>query len=110
AFYCLVLATYYLAVLTAPAGRAQIVTAMIRQGMPASMQTEVLVTAGMISIGIPLVAAALHGAAFHGLRRQRRWGWIAAVVVAAVWSLLLVGIPVLVRLLNRDVRHSFGVD
>jgi len=31
-------------------------------------------------------------------------------VVAAVWSLVIVGIPVLLRLVNRDVRHTFNVD
>ena len=63
-----------------------------------------------VFVGGLLVAAALHGSAFYGLRRFRRWGWIAAVVVASLWSLLIVGIPVLLRLLNRNVRQAFGVD
>ena len=32
------------------------------------------------------------------------------VVVAALWSVVLVGIPVLIRLFGRNVRRSFGVD
>jgi len=30
--------------------------------------------------------------------------------VAALWSLLIVGIPVLLRLVDRNVRQAFGVD
>jgi hypothetical protein len=31
-------------------------------------------------------------------------------VVASFWSLIIVGIPVLLRLVNRNVRQAFGVD
>lgn len=64
----------------------------------------------VVFIGGLLVGTALHGLAFYGLRRFRRWGWISAVVVASLWSLLIVGIPVLIRLVNRNVRQAFGVD
>jgi hypothetical protein len=74
------------------------------------MQRGVLAIYWVILIGGSLVAAALHGTAFYGLRRFRRWGWIAALVVASLWSLLIVGIPVLVRLVNRNVRQAYGVD
>jgi hypothetical protein len=75
-----------------------------------AVQGDVLTAYWIVLIGGSLVAAGLHGAAFYGLRRFRRWGWIAAVVVAALWSLLIVGIPVLIRLVSRNVRQAFGVD
>jgi hypothetical protein len=106
----LVEATQGLAYLLSPGGRAQLTVELARQNIPAAMQGDVLTAYWVILIGGSLVAAALHGGAFYGLRRFRRWGWIAAVIVAALWSLLIVGIPVLVRLVNRDVRAAFGVD
>jgi hypothetical protein len=106
----LVEATQALAYLLSPGGRAQLAIELTRQGVPAAMQNDVLTVYWVVLIGGSLVAAALHGTAFYGLRRLRRWGWIAAVVVAALWSLLIVGIPVLVRLVSRPVRQAFGVD
>ncbi len=102
--------TQGLAYLVSPGGRAQLAAELTREGVAASMQQGVLAAYWVILIGGSLVAAVLHAAAFYGLRRFRRWGWIAAVVVAALWSLLIVGIPVLVRLVNRNVRQAFGVD
>ena len=106
----LVEATQVLAYLLSPGGRSQLTAELSRQGVAASVQGEVLAGYAVFLVGGSLVAAALHGAAFYGLRRFRRWGWIAAVVVAALWSLLIVGIPVLVRLVSRGVRQAFGVD
>lgn len=106
----LIEATQGFAYLLSPGGRAQLTAELARQGVAPSMQAEVLAAYWVFLIGGSLVAAALHGAAFYGLRRLRRWGWIAAVVVAALWSLLIVGIPVLVRLVSRSVRQAFGVD
>lgn len=103
-------ATQGLAYLLSPGGRAQLIAELAREGVVASMQGGFLTAYWIVFIGGSLVAAALHGAAFYGLRRYRRWGWISAVVVAALWSLLIVGIPVLVRLVNRNVRQAFGVD
>ncbi len=106
----LVYATQGLAFLLSPGGRSQLATDLTRQGVAASMQSQVLAAYWVLLIGGSVIAALLHGAAFYGLRRFRRWGWIAAVVVAALWSLLVVGIPVLVRLVSRNVRQAFGVD
>jgi hypothetical protein len=106
----LVEATQVLAYLLSPGGRSQLAAELSRQGVAASVQGEVLAGYAVFLVGGSLVAAALHGTAFYGLRRFRRWGWIAAVVVAALWSLLIVGIPVLVRLVSRGVRQAFGVD
>lgn len=106
----LIEATQGLAYFLSAGGRAQLVAELSRQGVAPSMQKGVLAAYWVILIGGSLVAAALHGAAFYGLRRFRRWGWISALVVASLWSLLIVGIPVLLRLVNRNVRQAFGVD
>lgn len=55
-------------------------------------------------------AAGLHAAAYFGLRRFKPWGWIAALIVSAAWSLILVGIPVLVLLLRRPTREAYGIS
>jgi hypothetical protein len=105
----LIEATQILAYLLSPGGRAQLLDDLTKQGVAPSMQGDVLIVYWVILAG-SVIAAGLHGTAFYGLRRFRRWGWIAAVVVAALWSLVIVGIPVLVRLVNRNVRQAFGVD
>jgi hypothetical protein len=106
----LVLATKWLAYFLSPGGQSQLTEELSRQGVAASAQGEFLAVSAVFLVGGSLVAAALHGSAFYGLRRFRRWGWIAAVVAAALWSLLIVGIPVLVLLISRGVRQAFGVD
>jgi biotin transporter BioY len=62
----------------------------------------------MLLVG--LVIAALHAIAFYGLRDRKRWGWVAAVLVAGAWSLVLVGIPVLAILLRPSTRRAYGVS
>ena len=110
AVFFLVWGTQALALVLAPAGQSQLLAEMARQGIPADMRRTVLLIYGIALIGAALAAAGLHAAAFYGLRRRRWWGWLAAVVVAGVWSLLIVGIPVLVRLVSRPVRTAFGVE
>jgi len=56
-----------------------------------------------------IAAAFLHGIAYFGLRARKPWGWIAAVIMAAAWSLILIGIPVLVVLIRSSPRHAYGV-
>jgi hypothetical protein len=104
AIFCLVWATRTLAYLLAPAGRSQLT------GMSGDLRPSAVVISGFIFIGMALVAVGLHAAAFYGLRRKARWGWLAAVVVAGFWSLLIVGLPVLLRLISRNVRQSFGME
>jgi len=110
AVFFLVWATQALAVFVSPIGRGQLVTDIAQQGYSTAMQPLVLVAQGVFVMGAALVAAALHAVAFYGLRRTRRWGWLAAVVIAGFWSLLIVGIPVLRRLLSPPIRHAYGVD
>lgn len=110
AILLLIEATQGLASFLSPTGRAQLLADMSRAGVTGSMQGGFLAVYLIVVIGGFLVAAALHAAAFYGLRRFRRWGWISAVVVAGLWSLVIVGIPVLLRLVDRNVRQAFGVE
>jgi len=43
------------------------------------------------------------------LKRLRVWGWITAVIVSSGWSLVIVGIPILVLLLRRSTREAYGL-
>ncbi|HLH68884.1 MAG TPA: hypothetical protein VKY90_07610 [Candidatus Dormibacteraeota bacterium] len=110
AIFFLLLLAQDLPYVLSSAGRSLLIAQMARSGLPPSMQTSALVTYIVIVMGGELIAAVIHAAAFYGLRGHRRWGWLAAVVVACFWSLLIVGIPVLVRLVNREVRQAFGMD
>lgn len=110
AVYLLVMATQSLAYYLNPSWRQQQLAFLAGQGYGPSTRPGVLALSGILLVGVFLVAAAIHGLAFYGLRRIRRWGWLSAVVVAGFWSLLLVGIPVLVRLTNSSVRHAYGVE
>ena len=40
---------------------------------------------------------------------DRLRGWVVAVLLAALWSLLLVGIPTLYLLMRPATRRAFGV-
>jgi zinc-ribbon domain len=99
----------FAAIVAAPAGRDQLRQALIGAGIKQDIST-VMVYEAVVVFLFEAVAAGLHAAAYFGLRRLRPWGWIAAVIVAAAWSLILVGIPVLVALLRRDTRQSFGIS
>jgi hypothetical protein len=110
AVFFLVWATQALAVFVSPIGRGQLMNDIAKQGYSTALQPWVLVGQGFFVLGAALVAAVLHATAFYGLRRVRRWGWLAAVVIAGFWSLLVVGIPVLRRLLSPPIRHAYGVD
>jgi hypothetical protein len=110
AVFFLIWATQALAVFLSPTGRAQLLDDLSKQGYPAAEQPWVLAAQGFFVLGAAVIAAGLHATAFYGLRRVRRWGWLAAVVIAGFWSLLVVGIPVLRRLLSPPIRHAYGVD
>lgn len=109
AVLALIWATQALAMFLAPAGRAQLLQQITNQNVPESSRPGLLVFWGAFSVGLPLAAAALHAISFYGLRRTARWGWLAAVIVAGLWSVILVGIPILRRLLSPEVRRAFGV-
>jgi hypothetical protein len=108
AVFWLIQLTQFAAVLAAPAGRDLVRQALIDAGVTQNVESILLIEAVLIAF-VEVVAAALHATAFYGLRRYRDWGWVFAVVVAAGWCLILVGIPVLVFLLRRPTRHAYGI-
>jgi hypothetical protein len=108
AVFWLIELTQFAAILSAPAGRAQLVQSLANAGL-ARNATGMLVVESVIVVFLETCAIALHAAAYYGLRKFRAWGWVAATIVAAGWSLLLVGIPVLVVLLQRRTRALYGI-
>ena len=109
AVFWLVLLTQFSAFLIAPAGREQLRQAVLNQGITTNIDTWLFVDAGII-VGLELAAAILHGAAYYGLRAFRAWGWVIAVIVSVAWSMVLVGIPILLFLLRRPVRQAYGIS
>jgi len=109
AVFWLVELAQFAAIVAAPAGRDQLRQALTGAGIRQDI-TTVMVYESVAVFLFEALAAGLHAAAYFGLRRLRPWGWIAAVIVAAAWSLILVGIPVLVVLLRRETRQSFGIS
>ena len=89
-----------LAVVLNPVGQTQ-----LRRLAPGSSLDPVVV-AGLVVSVVGLIAG-LHAVAFHGLRARQRRGWVSAVLLAVVWSPVVVGIPVLWRLLQPRVRAIF---
>jgi len=109
AVFWLVELAQFAAIVAAPAGRDQLRQALIDAGIKQDISTVIVYESVAVFL-FEAAAAALHAAAYFGLRKLRPWGWIAAVIVAAAWSLILVGIPVLVVLLRRETRQSFGIS
>jgi len=108
AVFWLIELTQFAAVVAAPAGREQLRQALLTAGI--TNVNTMLTVEVVILASLEVAAVALHGAAYYGLRAYRAWGWVVAVIVAAAWSLLLVGIPVLVFLLRRPTRQAYGIS
>lgn len=96
-------------VLAASPTRAQLLDQLGKAGYHGQTAVTIALIEGIGMLVVGLVIAALHGAAFYGLRDRKRWGWVAAVLVAGAWSLVLVGIPVLAILLRPSTRRAYGV-
>jgi hypothetical protein len=96
-------------VLAAANGRDQLQEALVRAGITHDVSTWLVVESAIVAV-FEVTAAVLHASAYFGLKKLRLWGWICAVIVAAAWSLVLVGIPVLVVLLQRPTRRAFGMS
>jgi hypothetical protein len=109
AVFWLIELTQFAAVVAAPAGRDQLIQALVGAGVKRDLMT-VLVVECVIIIAFEIGAVALHACAFYGLRRFRPWGWVAAVITSVAWSLVLIGIPVLVFLLQRPTREAYGIS
>jgi hypothetical protein len=105
----LILLTQFAAYLVSAVGRDQLRQTLVDQGFKGNLDTLFLVDASLI-VFVELAAAILHGVAYYGLRGFRAWGWVVAVIIAAGWSLVLVGIPVLVFLLRRPTRQAYGIS
>jgi hypothetical protein len=109
AVFWLVELAQFAAIVAAPAGRDQLQQALLNAGIKQDI-SSVLVVESVLVFVFEGAAAALHAAAYFGLRKLRPWGWIAAVIVSAAWSLVIVGIPVLVILMRRATRQTFGIS
>ena len=108
AVFWLIELTQFAAILAAPQGRAQLQQSLASSGLTHDT-AGMLVVEAVVVVFLEACAIALHAAAYYGLRRFRAWGWIAATIVSAGWSLIVVGIPVLVFLLRRQTRAAYGI-
>jgi len=108
AIFWLVQMTQFAAWLAAPVGRGQFQQALVSGGVTTDFVTILVVYASLV-LTIEALFVAAHATAFYGMRRWRPWGWIAAVVVAGGWSLVLLGIPMLVFLLQKPTRQAYGI-
>jgi hypothetical protein len=109
AVFWLVQVVQFSAIALAPAGRDQLRQALVQAGVTADLSTYLVVQVALVFL-VEGVAVALHAGAYFGLRARKPWGWITAVIVAAAWSLVLIGIPILVVLLRRTTRTAYGIS
>jgi hypothetical protein len=108
AIFWLVQLAQFAAIIAAPAGRDQLHQALVQSGVKGDLSTLLVIEAAVVFFFVG-AAACLHAVAYFGLRSRRPWGWVAAVIVAAAWSVIVVGIPVLVMLLRSSTRHACGI-
>jgi hypothetical protein len=108
AVFWLVQLAQFAAIIAAPAGRDQLDQALIQSGVKGDVSTLIVVEAAIVLFFV-ISAAFLHATAYFGLKARKPWGWIAAVIVAGAWSLILVGIPVLVVLVRASTRRAYGI-
>jgi hypothetical protein len=109
AVFWLIQLAQFAGVVAAPAGRDQLRTALAQAGLTGDTTTFLIFQVSVVIL-FETSAAALHAAAYFGLRTRKPWGWIMAVIVSAAWSLVLVGIPLLVFLLRRTTRAAYGIS
>lgn len=110
AFLNAALLAWVLAEGVTPGGRANWNAMLAQAGIPVSQFTASRIELTVVFGILLLLLSAGHAVAYQGLRARRRWGWILGVVLAALWSLVLTGIPVLTRLVQRQVRAAYGVS
>jgi hypothetical protein len=109
AIFWLVELAQWAAVVAAPAGRDRLRQGVEQAGVTGGeVSTWIAIEIGVV-LFFTIAPASLHAAAYFGLRRRRPWGWIVAVIVAAAWSLVLVGIPVLVVLVRSSTRRAYEI-
>jgi hypothetical protein len=108
AIFWLVQLVQFAAIVAAPAGRDELQQALVDAGVKGDL-TELLVVEAAIVFFLVGAAASLHSMAYFGLRARRPWGWVAALIVAGAWSLILVGIPILYVLIKSSTRRAYGI-
>lgn len=108
AVFWLIQLAQFAAVVAAPAGRDELRQALISAGIKSDLATVLAVEIAVV-FAFEVAAAALHAVAYYGLRRRRAWGWVAAVITSAAWSIVIVGIPILVFLFRRPTREACGI-
>jgi drug/metabolite transporter (DMT)-like permease len=108
AVFWLVQLAQFAAVVAAPAGRDQLHQALVQAGVKGDLSSLVVAEASLVFFYVG-AAICLHAVAYFGLRARRPSGWIAALIVAAGWSLILIGIPVLYLLAKSSTRHAYGI-
>jgi hypothetical protein len=92
-----------------PGGLAALRAEMVSQGIPEPQSMTAFLASSLFGFGIALTAMALHLVTFVALQRRTAFGWVMAVLVSALWSLGLIGIPFLWLLLKSDTRRAFGL-
>jgi hypothetical protein len=108
AIFWLVNLTQTAALAASPVGRGQLEQTLVNTGLTQNASAFLVIYFAAVFM-FEATAAGLHGAAFYGLRGRRWWGWVIAVIVAGGWSLVLIGIPVFVFLLQRQTRKAYGI-
>lgn len=108
AIFWLVNVTQTAALAASPVGRGQLEQTLVNTGLTKNASAFLVIYFAAV-FTFEVTAAGLHGAAFYGLRGKKWWGWLIAVVVAGAWSLILIGIPVFIFLLQRQTRKAYGV-
>jgi hypothetical protein len=108
AVFWLVQLAQFAATVAAPAGRDQLQQLLVQEGVKSDLSTWITIEA-IVGFFFVIVAATLHATAYFGLKARKPWGWVAAVIVAAAWSLILVGIPMLVLLIRASTRRAYGI-
>ena len=108
AVFWLIYLAKFAATIAAPAGRDKLEQMLVVDGAKGDL-TALIVVYAILGFSLGIGAASLHATAYFGLRGRKPWGWVAAVIVAAAWSLVLIGIPVLVLLVRSSTRHAYGI-
>jgi hypothetical protein len=108
AVFWLVQLAQFAAIVAAPAGRDQLQRAVVDAGVKGDVTLLIALETGIVFFFV-VAAACLHAVAYFGLRARRPWGWVAALIVSAGWSLVLVGIPVLLVLAKSSTRRVYGI-
>ena len=96
--------------LAAPHGREQLLAQIAAAGVPKGTENDVLLVYGILIVLIEAALVAAHGLAYYTIPSRRLVAWATALVLAQLWSFLLVGIPITIALVRPDIRRQFGLE